>query len=105
MILALFHLGPKCEIVEECSVPCEHGTCPSKADVCECETNWGPPGDCSVYNGPCSNCSSKGGKCKTGPNKCDCNPGLSSSNNHIYHIFIIKFLYNARSHWFKQRAL
>lgn len=74
------YTGPKCEIVEECSVPCEHGTCPSKADVCECETNWGPPGDCSVYNGPCSNCSSKSGKCKTGPNKCDCNPGYIGSD-------------------------
>lgn len=70
------YTGQHCETVSECSVPCKHGRCTNKPDVCECESHWGPPGHCSIYQGPCLNCSSVGGTCEKGPNTCDCKPGL-----------------------------
>ena len=71
-----FSIGTYCETISECSVLCEHGRCPNKPDECECESSWGPPGNCSIYGGPCLNCSSVGGTCKKGPNTCECKPGL-----------------------------
>lgn len=44
--------------------------------MCKCEPDWGPPGQCDVYQGPCFNCSSVGGTCTKGPATCECNPGL-----------------------------
>ena len=76
--LSCLNTGERCETISECSVPCEHGRCTHKPDVCECETNWGPPGNCSIYEGPCLNCSSEGGTCKDGPNTCKCKPGMNN---------------------------
>ena len=76
--LSCVNTGEHCETISECSVPCEHGRCTHKPDVCECETNWGPPGNCSIYEGPCFNCSSEGGTCKDGPNTCKCKPGMNN---------------------------
>lgn len=44
--------------------------------MCKCEPDWGPPGQCDVYQGPCFNCSSVGGTCTEGPATCECNPGF-----------------------------
>ena len=71
----LFISGLHCETISDCSVPCEHGRCTHRPDVCECETNWAPEGTCNTYVGPCLNCSSTGGTCEEGPNTCKCKPG------------------------------
>ena len=99
-MLASFHFfsfitwsGLHCETISECSVTCPHGRCTHRPDVCECETNWGPEGQCTTYTGLCVNCSSVGGTCEEGPNTCKCKPGLNLCNfNCLAFFFLFPYL-------------